>query len=68
MYNVIIWGIGRLYEACFNSIKLQELKGQIKVLAIISYDKDIKTFLDGYPVLSLEDALVLFFKEIIQSD
>lgn len=61
MYNVIIWGTGLCYETCFNSLKLQELTGSIKILAIIADDKDIKNSLDGYPCLSLTDALMLNF-------
>lgn len=61
MYNIIIWGTGRLYETCFNSLKLQELTGSINVLAITSDDKNLKTSIDGYPVLPIEYALTMDF-------
>ncbi|MCH5251299.1 MAG: DUF1919 domain-containing protein [Lachnospiraceae bacterium] len=61
MYNVIVWGSGLCYETYFNSLKLQELIGSIKVLAIISDDRDIRNSLDGYPCLPLVDALTLDF-------
>lgn len=61
MYKVVIWGTGLCYESFFNSLKLQELIGSIKILAIISDDKDIKKSVDGYPCLPLTDALLLDF-------
>lgn len=61
MYNVIIWGTGSLYEIYYNSLKLQELIGSINILAVISDDINIKTSIDGYPVLPVETAFTLDF-------
>ena len=61
MYNVIIWGTGHCYNRFFNALKLQELKGSVKVLAVISNDKDINHYIDGYPFLPKGEAISLKF-------
>lgn len=61
MYNIIIWGTGLCYARCFNSLKLQEAMGRVKVLAVTSNDKEIRTSLDGYPFLAKKDIVTLDF-------
>lgn len=50
MSKMIIWGTGQGYNKHFNLIKHFELVGEITVLGIMSNDKDIGAFLDGYKV------------------
>ncbi len=61
MYQVIIWGTGQCYNRFFNMVKLQELSGAVRVLAVTSNDRDIKDYIDGYPFVTKEEAVSLKF-------
>ncbi len=61
MYQVIIWGTGHCYNRFFNMVKLQELTGAVKVVAVISDDRDIKDHIDSYPYVRKEEAASLEF-------
>lgn len=53
MKKVVIWGIGKEYEAITNQIKFEILKGNMVVEALIA--RDIVTpYFDGFPVIHKE--------------
>lgn len=56
MYRVIIWGTGHCYNRFFNMVRLQELTGTVKVVAVISNDGDIKDHIDSYTYVRKEEA------------
>lgn len=60
-YRVIIWGTGQAYACNFNALKLQEMMGTVKVLAVMSNNKLIKHSIDGYPFLPKREAAALDF-------
>lgn len=47
MRNVLIYGIGRIYEQYILAIKWQEEKGMFKVVGVTSNDQYVD-FIDGY--------------------
>lgn len=56
IYNTLIWGCGQVYNDIFNAIKLQEIKGEIKVIGITG-NQEIYQEIDGYPFYSRYDLL-----------
>lgn len=61
MYNVVIWGTGEIYRQCFASLKLQELAGVVKVVAVMSNDIGAKPSIGDYSLISKEDISALDF-------
>lgn len=55
MYQVIIFGTGKLYNDALLSIKVHESTGAIKVVGIVSSEISTGRFLDGYRVISLAE-------------
>ena len=48
MYNILIWGTGRLYNQYFNLIKYYEEKKEISIIGVVSNDVEINNTIDGY--------------------
>ena len=64
MNNIIIWGIGKIYNQMRNNISYFEEKNQIKVEYILASNPYMKK-LDGYIVKSPEDISNLDYDYII---
>lgn len=54
MRNVLIYGIGRIYEQYILAIKWQEEKGMFKVVGVTSNDQYVD-FIDGYQFIKKKD-------------
>lgn len=49
----IVWGVGSDYESIINQIKFEEVKGNLKVIALVAKKDEIFGLnRDGYPVIS----------------
>ncbi len=68
MKRVVVWGIGQAYEACYNNLKYEELKGNIKIVALVSRAADkYCRFKDGIDVITKEELSGVAFDYIIIS-
>lgn len=54
MRNVLIYGMGRIYEQYILAIKWQERRGAFKVVGVTSNDQYVD-FIDGYPFIKKKD-------------
>lgn len=54
MRNVLIYGMGRIYEQYILAIKWQESRGIFNVVGVTSNDK-YTDFIDGYPFIQKKD-------------
>lgn len=53
MDKCIVWGMGNDYEQIINQIKFEELKGNIKIVALVAKENEIfASKRDGYSVIS----------------
>ena len=39
MYRILVWGCGLYYDKYINSIRYQEIKGNIKIVGLTGKDK-----------------------------
>lgn len=66
MRKVIIWGIGREYEAMINQIQYEISKGNLEVSALIARPGDIiGNTLDGFKLIKKEDIWTYEFDYLI---
>lgn len=66
MDKCIIWGIGNDYEDIINQIKFEELKGSLKVIALVAKKEEIfSSTRDDYPVIVKNDLIDKEFDTII---
>ena len=65
MYKLIIWVAGSSYSRYFNLIRLQEMLGHIKVIAVTDHISVCRmragSQIDGYPFLPENEAFALDF-------
>lgn len=54
MYRILVWGCGLYYDKYINSIRYQEIKGNIKIVGLTGKDK-LYSRLDGYPFIDIND-------------
>lgn len=55
MYQVVIFGTGKLYNDALLNIKIRENTGELKVMGVISGEISAGRLLDGYRVVSLSE-------------
>lgn len=65
MKNVILWGNTIEYDYYQKYIELEELKGNIYVLAIIFNEGKFINGIDGIPVISMEEIMFLEYDYLI---
>ena len=54
-YKVILWGLGRIYNRLFNTLKYFELKKEIEIVALTATSIPTIKYLDGYPLKTLDE-------------
>lgn len=64
-YNVIIWGIGGIYNKHVNTLKYLEYKEQIEIVAITAKEYSFLDKIDGYPVINKNQIKNLLFDYLI---
>lgn len=64
--RVALWGIGEDYERIINQIKFEELKGNLKVIAIVEKKENrVGSKRDGYNVILKEELNNIIFDYLI---
>lgn len=64
-FNVVIWGIGKIYNRLVNIIHYFEKINQIKIVALVTNELLKYKTLDGYPILSKSELKTLKFDYLI---
>ena len=65
MRTCLIWGMGKQFRVAINSIRLQELMGNIKIVGVTSESIDVFDSFLGYPYYDREEIGTLVFDVVI---
>jgi len=64
-FNIILWGIGAIYNKYVNTLKYLEYKNEIEIVAITSRDYSFINKIDGYTLIDKKKIGDIYFDYII---
>ncbi len=63
--NVILWGIGNVYNQHINTLRYFELKKEITIIGVTALEVPLYRCLDGYPIIKKENLKEIDYDYII---
>lgn len=64
-YNIILWGIGAIYNSYINTIKYLEFKQEINIIGVTARGYSFIDDIDGYPNIKKTEIIKIDFDYII---